>query len=705
VPTTRIVAEGGTANVGAGVIVGGPIQGDTAQMSGGLDYQRGTLAPLDAPDGDERVDERLSGFGRLDWQPGDRMAITARASGSRYTSEGPAERVGLASAYGNDFEAIGLQAAVNVNTRMSERLSTEFRFSTDVGNARGQEGSVPRTAFSTSGLDVGSAIGGPFEDQRSASRASALLHFDLGDHRLKIGYTAALHQHDLRYLRESDGLFAFGIYDPSDTTLQSGAFRRTETSAFAGQFRMVESGFLVQDAWRLAEGFSVSLGARFDNVRLPFNRIERNAAWAAATGLDNTEVGSPRVRLAPRVGIRWELGLDREWVIEGGGGVFNDLPDRRDIAEALTLDRAADVRYGVGDIHQWPLAPSVAVAPVVGRTLTMLGPDFEGPRTQRLALGITRRLGAWSTSVSGVYRHTDFLARRRDLNLTASPTGADQHGRPLYGTLEQVGSLVTVTPGSNRRFGAFDAAHVLESTGYSAYYGVTLGAERVMEQGLSVGLSYTAGGTRDNVPSFVSTRLNPFPDGLGGEDWAEGRSDLDIPHRVMLAADWAASAAVRLGLVYRLSSGAPFTAGVRNGVDANGDGDWRNDPAFIDAALPGMDSLVADWRCLEDDVGGFATRNACRGALTHRLDVRVAFRLGQLTIGKLELLLEGLNVLAPISGPVDRALLLVDPTGALSTDALTGVTTVPYIVNPNFGKILTDRSPGVLWRVGVRITP
>jgi hypothetical protein len=468
---------------------------------------------------------------------------------------------------------------------------------------------------------------------------------------------------------------------------------------------MVESGFLVQDAWRLAEGFSVSLGARFDNVRLPFNRIERNAAWAAATGLDNTEVGSPRVRLAPRVGIRWELGLDREWVIEGGGGVFNDLPDRRDIAEALTLDRAADVRYGVGDIHQWPLAPSVAVAPVVGRTLTMLGPDFEGPRTQRLALGITRRLGAWSTSVSGVYRHTDFLARRRDLNLTASPTGADQHGRPLYGTLEQVGSLVTVTPGSNRRFGAFDAAHVLESTGYSAYYGVTLGAERVMEQGLSVGLSYTAGGTRDNVPSFVSTRLNPFPDGLGGEDWAEGRSDLDIPHRVMLAADWAASAAVRLGLVYRLSSGAPFTAGVRNGVDANGDGDWRNDPAFIDAALPGMDSLVADWRCLEDDVGGFATRNACRGALTHRLDVRVAFRLGQLTIGKLELLLEGLNVLAPISGPVDRALLLVDPTGALSTDALTGVTTVPYIVNPNFGKILTDRSPGVLWRVGVRITP
>ncbi len=705
IPTTRVVTEGGTANVGAAAVFGGPIQGDTAQMSGGVDFQRGTLAPLDAPDGDERTDERVSGFGRLDWQPGDRMAITARASGSRYTSEGPAERVGLASAYGNDFEAVGLQAAVNVHARLADRVATEFRFSSDVGNALGRDGSVPRTAFAPTGLDVGSAIGGPFEEQRSASRASALLHFELGDHRLKLGYTATLQQHDLRYLRESDGLFAFGIYDAADTTQQQGIFRRTETSAFAGQFRMVESGFLLQDAWRLADGFSVTLGARFDNARLPLNRIESNAAWGAATGLDNADVGRRGMRIAPRVGLRWELGADREWVIEGGGGVFNDLPDRRDIAEALTLDRAAEVRYGIGDIHSWPVAPDAALAPVVGRTLTMLGPDFEGPRTQRMALGITRRIGAWSTSLSGVYRHTDFIARRRDLNLPASPSGADQYGRPLYGTLQQVGSLVAVTPGSNRRFGAFDAAYVLESTGYSAFYGVSAGLERVMEQGLSVGVNYTVGGTRDNVPGFTSTRLNPFPDGLGGEDWAEGRSDLDIPHRVTIAADWAASPAVRLGLVYRLSSGAPFTPGVRNGVDANGDGDWRNDPAFIDAALPGMDALTSDWACLKDDVGKFATRNSCRGDAMHRLDVRVALRLGQLTVGRLELLLEGLNVLAPESGPIDRALLLVDPSGALATNALTGITTVPYIVNPNFGKILTDRSPGILWRVGVRITP
>ena len=704
-PSTRVITEGGTANIGAALSASGPVQGDTAQMNAGVDYQRGTLSPLDAPDGDERTDERISAFGRLDWQPGDRIAITARASGSRYTSQGPAERVGLASAFGNAFEALGIQAGVNVHARINERLASEFRFSTDIGDASGRAGGTPRTAFAPTGSDVGSTIGGPFEDSRSTTRGTALLHIDLGAHRLKAGFTGALQQHDLRYLRDADGLFAIGEFPSLAPLSTMGVYRETEATAFAGQFRMVETAFLIQDSWRLADGFTITLGTRFDGATLPVNRIEQNTSWAAATGLDNTAVTAPKRRLSPRVGLRWELGSDREWVIEGGAGIYHDLPDRRDIAEALTLDRPADVRIGVGDISSWPLAPSTTIAPVVGRTLTMLGPDFDGPRTQRMSLGITRRLGAWSTSLSGVYRHTDFLARRRDLNLPSSPTGADQHGRPLFGTLQQVGALVTPVVGSNRRFAGFDAAHVLESTGFSSFWGVTAGIERVREQGLSLGANYTYGGTRDNVPGFTSTRLNPFPDGLAGEDWAEGTSDLDIPHRVMVAADWAASSAVRLGLVYRLSSGAPFTPGVRGGVDANADGDWRNDPAFIDAAMPGMDSLLNANSCLQDGVGAFASRNACRAELVHRLDVRVALRIGQLNVGRLELLLEGLNVLAQAAGPVDRALLLVDPAGTLATNSTTGVTTVPYIVNPNFGKLLTDRSPGILWRVGVRITP
>ena len=701
----RVITEGGTANSGVAITGGGPIQGDTAQLNFGADFQQGTLMPLDAAEGDERTDSRVSGFGRLDWQPGDRIAITARASGSRYESTGPAERFGLASLYGNAFEGFALQAGVNVHARINRRIAAEVRLSSDVGSAEGRAGGLPRTAFTMSGLDVGSVIGAPFEDSRNASRATALVHVDLGAHRLKAGFSGAFHQFDLRYQRDSDGLFAFGEFVDATPALQNGAWREVVTSAYAGQFRMTETAFLVQDAWRLADGFTITLGTRFETMRAPFNRIEQNGQWAAATGLNNTNVDALSGRLSPRIGLRWELGRDREWVIEGGGGIFHDLPDRRDIAEALTLDRGADVRLGVGNLGTYPSDPSLATAPVVGRTLTMLGPDFEGPRTQRMALGITRRAGEWSASLSGVLRHTDFLARRRDLNLPAAPTGTDQHGRPLYGTLQQIGTLVTPTPGSNRRFGDFDAVHVLESTGFSNFWGVTAGLERVREEGLSLGLSYTYSATRDNVVGFTSTRISPFPDALQGEDWAEGTSDLDAPHRLLFAADWAAGPAVRLGFVYRVASGVPFTPSVRGGVDANGDGDWRNDPAYVDGALTGMDSLLGEWDCLKDYVGAFAARNSCRGEVQQRLDLRVGVRIGQLSFGRLELLLEGLNVLAPIQGPVDRALLLVDPAGTLSTNSTTGVTTVPYLVNPNFGQVLQDRSPGVLWRVGVRITP
>lgn len=705
VPVTRASTEGGTANLGASLSGSGALQGDTANANVGADYQRSQIGPTEVT-GQERTDERYSAFGRMDWQPGDRIAITARASGTRYTSSGPAERVGLASAFGNEFEGYGIQASVNVHAQLSPRYVTEWRFSGDAGSAIGRYGGLPRTAFAPTGLDVGSVVGGPFEDEAASSRITGLLHADYGAHRLKAGFAAALHQHDASFVRDADGAFAFGIYDENNALQQQGAWRRVESTSFAREFRTGEFAFLVQDAWRLADGFTVTAGARVDRVQLPFHRIESNALWAAATGLDNTDVTPPNSRIAPRLGLRWELGSGGEWVIEGGGGIFHDLPDRRDLSEALTLDRGADVRLGVGDLSTWPSAPDLTTAPVVGRTLSMLGPGFEGPRTKRTALGISRRTGQWTSSLSGVYRHTDFLTRRRDLNLSAVSVGADQYGRPLYGTLQKVGEIVTAAPGSNRRFSGFDAAHVLEATGFSSFWGVTVGAQRVVtSRGLSLGLSYTYASTVDNVAGLASPRLSPFPDGLGGDDWVDGRSDLDVPHRVIVAADWAASPAVRFGLVYRLRSGAPFTPGVRNGVDANADGDWHNDPAFVDSTLAGMPALMEEWSCLADAAGSFAARNSCRSGLVHQLDVRTAFQLGAVRMGRIELLVEALNVLAPLTGTVDGALVLVDPAGTLSTDPVARVTTVPYLVNPNFGKILANRSTGMLWRVGVRVRP
>ncbi|MBX3173937.1 MAG: TonB-dependent receptor [Gemmatimonadaceae bacterium] len=702
-PSARALLEGGTSTVGGAYIGGGPMQGDTAQAIGGVDYQRTEDeawpgVPADA----RRITERVGGFGRLDWQASERLSISARASVARLTSSGPRDEVGLAALYGRDYEALNAQAALNIFGRLTRRISHEWRVSTSAAEASGSADGASRVSDALLGVTSGSMVGEPFNSVGAVPRISGMLHVDAGAHRLKAGLVTAMHRYDLRFAPESDGIFAVGraLGDPSP----AGAWRRVEPASYAGEFRMRETGLFVQDAWQVAGGLSVLLGLRLDQTRLPSGNIEANGTLASLSGLDNAAVAATSSRTSPRLGFRWELGSAREWVLEGGAGTYHALPDARDIAEALTLDAGASVRYGVGALALGA-APSVTEAPVVGQAVTLLAPDFVGPRTQRLSLGLTRRLGEWSASVSGVYRNTDFIARRRDLNLPASPVGFDQYGRPLQGALRQEGEVLVAEPVSNRRFAELDAVYALENTGYSEFWGATVEVERVLESGLSFGLQYTFSQTRDNVVGFAGTRLSPFPAGLNGNEWEAGRSDFDIPHRVLLTAEWRASQAFRLGLAYRLHSGLPFTPGVRGGVDANGDGDWRNDPAFVDPGLPGMAELIADNACLRSSVNRFAQRNACREDLVHRVDLRAAIGLGQTRIGRFELTLDALDLISVNAAPVDRALVRVDPVSVLTTDPGIGLTTVGYISNPAFGQRIGDWTPGAFFRIGVRVTP
>ena len=730
-PGSEIVVDGGTASIGASLVGGGPIEGDTTRAIVGVDFQRSevsrpsafglntafassVLGSAQSVYGTDlnaytipqfRVDQRIGAFGRLDWQPADRFAISVRASGSRFTSTGLAEPVGPLAELGDDYEAVAAQVSVSVLSRITRRITQEFRVSADISDVSSALPALAPTQFIGPGLAVGGGWSQPFDDARTTPRVSAMLHFDLGAHRIKSGFSLASHRYDAKSGAGGPGEFRFG--DDTDFAAGLGAWRRVEDAVPVGQFRMSETSFFIQDRWRIADGLTATFGTRVDGMRLPAGKIEGNAAWLAATGIDNRAIDGARSEVSPRVGVRWELGSRRDWVVEGGAGVFQELPDRRDIAEALTFDRGARVREGVGALGAWPSAPDTIAAPFVGRTVTLLGPDFEGPRTQRLALGVSRRIGEWTLSVGGTYRHTSYLSRRRDLNLSVVSTGRDQYGRPLYGTLAQQGTLLAAVPQSNRRFTEFDAVYQLEATGYSDFRAASLGLERVRAEGLSLGLGYTYSQTTDNVNGFAPSRITPFVDGLAGYDWTDARSDLDVPHRAVLAGEWSAGAtrAFRIGALYRLSSGRAFTPSVRAGVDANADGDAANDPAFVDPSLAGMDALLAANECLRAFTGTFAARNSCRGELSHRVDVRVAFRLANLQSGRWELLLDVLDLVSAETGRSDNALLLVDRTRSVTFNAGTGVTTVPYVTNPAFGKVLADRSPGPLWRVGLRVSP
>jgi hypothetical protein len=65
------------------------------------------------------------------------------------------------------------------------------------------------------------------------------------------------------------------------------------------------------------------------------------------------------------------------------------------------------------------------------------------------------------------------------------------------------------------------------------------------------------------------------------------------------------------------------------------------------------------------------------------------------------LVLDGLNLIEAEEGVVDDALLLVDPSGTISSAG--GVVTIPLTTNPDFGSLLYSSSRGRMLRVGLRI--
>jgi hypothetical protein len=716
---------GGTSDLGGAFVLSGPIQRDTAHAVIGMDYQRSEVtrpAWFDAADATgadiataardiwgtpidgylletPRLEERASGFGRLDWQLGERYAISLRAAGSRLVVADPPLLAATSGAIGSRYEATAAQMSADLLARINPRLNGEVRISGDVAQVSADRPELTRTSFAERGVTIGAHRLEPFRDQIAAPHVTALLHWDLGAHRLKVGTTYANLRQESQGAAGTSGAFSFG--DVADFEVAEGAWRGLSANATSGNFGSTDFAFFAQDAWTVTDGLDVQVGLRLDRQKIGVADIEPNLAWEAVSGLDNSSVRASRTRMAPRLGFRWQLGSQRQWTLEGGAGLYNGQPDRRDLGEALALDEGVEVRSAVGALGGWPAAPDALTAPIRGRTMSMLGPGYEGPRSRRFSFSLLRELGDWTAYVRGAYRQTDYLSRRRDLNLPVAPSSFDQYGRPLYGALQQVGSLLAATPGTNRRFGDFDAVTAIEVTGYSEYLGATAGLERIVDQGISLGLYYTFSSTHDNLASSMEA-LAPLPVGAEGNEWADDIADTDIPHRLVAAAEWRlAGGGVRFGTTLRARSGAPFTPGFRDGVDANGDGVAGNDPAFVDANALGMQALLDANGCLAESSGSFARRNGCRGEIRFGLDLRASFRLISVAGGPMDLVVDAIDVVSSESGPLDRALYLVDRTGSVTTAA--GVTTVPLVVNPNFGALLADRAPGMLFRVGLRI--
>jgi len=652
----------------------------------------------------ERTDV-VTAFGRFDWEIASGQLVSLRAAVTDRSSSNLDLGAGRPVGLGTSLDARDVSVSGAFSSHVFGELRADISLAIDRSTRDYGAPTLPGTLIVEDGLSAGAdgALPGRFE--RDETRLSAALRYRLGAHELKIGVGTDWANHDISYDPWRVGTYVFGSV--TDLGLRRGAFVQSVGDLTAASFTINSFAGFAQDSWSPVVGLNVLFGLRlFEREQWPIGGVSADARWLSLSGLSNAQVPKLRARTSPRFSFTWSAGAQREWLLRGDAGVFAEGVDPSVLAEVLSHDGGVQVRRGLGTLGAWPGAPDSTAAPVMGPTLTLLNQGFDSPRTGRASLSMARQLGTGvSLQVGGQYRHTDFLPRRSDLNLAVAPQLTDQFGRPVYGTLQQFGTMLAATPGSNRRFSEFDRVYAVDPSGYSDYWGLTVSFERVAEQGLSFWASYTYSHTTDNTPglwgSVPDAQLSPFPERTGNTDWRDGRSDLDVPHRASVGAEWSVGP-VRLGGLVRYQSGAPFTPGFRDGVDANGDGAWGNDPAFVSDTVTGASALVGKWTCLRQQLGAFAARNSCRGPAIVSVDARLVVRLFDAFGAPAELVVDGINLVTTNEGIVDRALYLVDATKATSTNSVTGVVTVPLVANPNFGKLLVRRSPGAGVRAGLR---
>ena len=654
----------------------------------------------------------VSGFGNFDWQVAQSHQLNVRGAGSFFRLAGDLEEdPGLPpphiASLGAQVEGSDISGAVTLASRFSSVVASELRLGLDRTDRAYEATSSPGTRITTAGQAFGSDPTLPGDFERLTGHFSETVHLDFGRHLLKVGLGLRLEAVNQLYAFASRGLFTFGGTSELDSRV--GEFVGATLTPRAEFTNWQLAGYF-QDTWNAAPGLQLTGGLRYEFEKLEKDAIQFNSDWAGLTNISNTAFDDGITKLSPRFGFLWNVSERDEWLVRGAAGLYHSTVSPGIFAEAVSQDGAAEIRRGVGDLGAWPQLPGATAAPVQGARLTVLAPDFEPPRTARASLGIARLFGErTSVMVAGTYRFTDRLPRREDLNLSGSPLTRDQYGRPIFGTLVQQGSLITVEPGSNRRFEGFDVVSALDSDGESRYWDVTFTVQRHQTERFDLLAGYTFSWTRDDWLGArgggLERELNPFPDGLNGEDWRDDRADFDRPSSVVIGAEAKfpeTFRGARVAALYRFMTGPPFTPGFRTGVDVNGDGSGWNDPAVVDPNIPGMSALIEEWDCLAEQVAEFAERNSCRGPDVHLLDVRAAVTLIEFFGRPVEVVVDGLNLLDANIGERDSALLLVDREGTIQENP-DGSLTLPLVANSHFGRGLAHQSLGRSFRLGVRV--
>lgn len=668
------------------------------------DYYTDGLVP-NAPAPGTRRSGYGAGSARVDLEVGDGGRATIRAGFSAFRNE--SDRFGTPQGgYGSELPGEGVDAslAAVVAHPVRDEFLLEVKGSANF-SSRSWEPDVdayPGAFLVSDRALVGTNPSFPALSDRMDLSITPVVHYRSGPNRMKGGLRLEYGIFDMTHAEESSGVFFFG--SGRAVTAGSGAGILIPGTVGSESFNTLRTNLFGQYRWTALPGLDITTGVSFKSEFLPLEDVETFTRWTEVSGLSNARQDKTVKAVDGRIHLRWDVqGDGKTWVL-GGMGIEHGPFDIGAMHEVLTLDGAVAVDRVLGGGLVWSQGSAPANELIRGTRLAIFGPDLEAPMTTRAAIGLYQSLShGIRLGISGVFRRTEFILRRTDLNRLLEPVGTDQNGRPLYGDLHIVSGVLFADPATNRRFPGFESVWSLNPDGWSRYTGVTLSLDAPIRSRGSISVQYTFSQTRDNwVGAAGGGALAQLSAEVPVEDWDESVSDFDVPHRL--------SALVILPLplpgesylsgLYTFRSSPPFTARVASGLDANGDGSPFNDVAFVPASGGGIEALAANWDCVSEALGQFAERNACRGDPLHTVDLRLSFGLPAFRGVSPAIVVDGLNLTDTDTGIRDDNLLVLGG-GTVTREGQEF--RVPYKVNPGFGDWVFRGDRGRMLRVGLRI--
>ncbi|HEX6038364.1 TonB-dependent receptor, partial [Longimicrobium sp.] len=603
-----------------------------------------------------------SGLLRLDYDFTPGHSLMLRLDGRRLTLEGLGVDALSTAASGEVLRERGGGVLAQLTSRVAG-LENELRLhwaENERGTYPDQRGPAGRVRVSapveaTGGSSVLRFGGSPGERTLDGRRVEVSNHATLlaGEtHQLQGGIVLAEERASTTTEANVFGTFSFNSLDDFRENRPSFFTRTLGARASSATTRTL--ALYAGDTWS-GERLKVTAGARLEGRSYP--------SVADGPASVDSAFGRPPGRVPSDWGISPRLGWGYQksnWYLIGGVGHFRGSVPLSSLASFVGETGGADqaILTCVGEAAPAPAweryATDPGAAPVTcadgapafaARTspVTLFASDFGTPSTWRGSLGGHFPLpGRFRLNFDASFTRGHNQPIATDANRADAPLFAlaREGGRPVYvpasiidpvtgGVAADAGRPVPGL-GSVRMIGSGGTSTVAQGTVDVAY---PFGNLRYYVTG-----SYTFTRARDEVgslPAFGSS----VPLAGDASSLVRGTSDLERRHDLRMYLMYRPAGWVTLGVVGRLTSGAPFTPRVDG--DVNGDG-ARNDAAFIfdpsataDPALAtDMESLLAAApgsvrACLRAQVNRVARRNSCRGPWTSALDLRADMEVGR----------------------------------------------------------------------------